>query len=90
MDFGEEEGTLRNSYYFERNKKQHMIGSWGLINGKTYYNKKYLTFLWFCQNHFKTTIREGHTDTHRQMDTQTHISTYRPKWPRGQVSVMGV
>ena len=36
-----------------------------------------------------STIREGHTDTHRHMDAQTHIPTYRQKRTREQVSVVG-
>ena len=32
----------------------------------------------------------GHIDTHRHMNTQTPIPTYRPKQPRGQVSVLGI
>ena len=31
------------------------------------------------KNHFYLTISGGHTDTHRHMNTQTNILTYRPK-----------
>ena len=65
------------------------MGSWGLIFGRTY-NKIIWPFCDFVKISFYTTIREGQTDTHRHMDTQTHIPTYRPNWPRGHVSVLGI
>ena len=37
-----------------------------------------------------STIRRGHIDPNRHMNTQTHSTTYRPKQHRGQVSVLGI
>ena len=58
------------------------------MDGRTY-NK--IICLRLFQNSFCSTIRGGHTDTHRHMDTQTHLMTKKKlKGPRGQVSVLVV
>ena len=52
--------------------------------------KQNKTFCDYVKKKIYLTVREGHTDTHRHIDTQTHIPTYRPQWPREQVSVVGI
>ena len=37
-----------------------------------------------------TIIGGGYIDTHRHMNTQTHIPTCRLKKPRGEISLLGI
>ena len=41
--------------------------------------KQNKTFCDYVKKNVYLTVREGHTDTHRHIDTQTHIPTYRPQ-----------